>query len=108
MLAQEAGHGIEFAEAVSRTIWGGTENWHEGGHLERAASEAGLELATLDARALDEVDRIEQVIAENEADHGTAGHWGVPTCAFRGEPFFGQDRLDVLLWRLEKNGLESR
>jgi len=32
----------------------------------------------------------------------------VPTCAFRGEPFFGQDRLDVLLWRLQKNGLVGR
>jgi len=31
----------------------------------------------------------------------------VPTCAFRGEPFFGQDRLDVLLWRLRQNGLQE-
>lgn len=108
VLAHEAGRGIEFAEAVSRTIWGGTENWHEGDHLERAASDAGLELAALDAKALSEVDRIETLIAENEADHTKAGHWGVPTCVFRGEPFFGQDRLDVLLWRLEQNGLEER
>jgi hypothetical protein len=27
--------------------------------------------------------------------------------AFRGEPFFGQDRLDVLLWRLQQNGLRA-
>jgi len=27
---------------------------------------------------------------------------------FEGEPFFGQDRLDVLLWRLKKNGLRER
>ena len=27
--------------------------------------------------------------------------------AFRGEPFFGQDRLDVLLWRLKQNGLRD-
>jgi len=24
---------------------------------------------------------------------------------FRGEPFFGQDRIDVLLWRMQKAGL---
>ena len=53
-------------------------------------------------------DRIEDVISTNQADHTKAGHWGVPTCAFRGEPFFGQDRLDVLLWRLEQNGLAER
>ena len=27
---------------------------------------------------------------------------------FRGEPFFGQDRLDVLLWRLRQHGLSER
>jgi hypothetical protein len=27
---------------------------------------------------------------------------------FDGEPFFGQDRLDVLLWRLKQHGLRSR
>ena len=37
-----------------------------------------------------------------------AGHWGVPTMVFEGEPFFGQDRLDVLLWRLKQNGLKER
>jgi hypothetical protein len=24
---------------------------------------------------------------------------------FAGEPFFGQDRLDLLVWRLEQHGL---
>jgi hypothetical protein len=28
--------------------------------------------------------------------------------AFEGEPFFGQDRLDVLLWRLKQRGLQRR
>ena len=27
---------------------------------------------------------------------------------FAGEPFFGQDRFDQLLWRLKQNGLEER
>jgi len=107
-LAEEEGQGMEFALAVSSLIWGGTESWHEGDHLAKAASSVGLDLAALDARAVDEEERIEAVIAKNEADHAEAGHWGVPTCAFQGEPFFGQDRLDVLLWRLEQNGLVER
>jgi len=37
-----------------------------------------------------------------------AGHWGVPTRVFEGEPFFGEDRLDVLLWRLKQKGLRPR
>ena len=27
---------------------------------------------------------------------------------YRGEPFFGQDRIDVLLWRMQKAGLARR
>ena len=108
VVAAERGHGIEFADEVSRLIWGGTESWHEGDHLARAARRAGLDLAELDRTAEAETARIEAVIAQNQKDHEAAGHWGVPTCAFRGEPFFGQDRLDVLLWRLQQNGLRER
>jgi 2-hydroxychromene-2-carboxylate isomerase len=108
VVAEESGRGIQFADRVSTLIWGGTRNWHEGDHLARAAADAGLDLKDLDARALKDADRLEEVITKNEEDHSAAGHWGVPTCAFNGEPFFGQDRLDVLMWRLEQNGLEER
>jgi 2-hydroxychromene-2-carboxylate isomerase len=108
VLAEERGHGIEFADCVSRLIWGGTEAWHEGKHLAEATARAGLDLADLDAAAAAETPRLEAVIAQNQTDHQAAGHWGVPTCAFNGEPFFGQDRLDVLLWRLQRSGLKER
>jgi 2-hydroxychromene-2-carboxylate isomerase len=29
----------------------------------------------------------------------------VPTFVFEGEPFFGEDRIDTLRWRLGKAGL---
>lgn len=107
VLAEERGAGIEFANEVAGVIWT-TPGWNQGAHLADAAARAGLDLAELDERAEAEADRLEQVIAANEADHEAAGHWGVPTCVFRGEPFFGQDRLDVLLWRLRQHGLEAR
>ena len=108
VLAEEMGKGIEFADDVSTLIWGGTENWHEGDHLENAARNLGLNLSEMDERAIAEAERTEAVIIQNQLDHDAAGHWGVPTCAFRGEPFYGQDRLDVLLWRLKKEGLQAR
>lgn len=108
VLAEERGRGIEFAEAVATLIWSGTQDWHEGDHLARAAGRAGLDLDELDEAARKERARLENAIEANQADHEAAGHWGVPTCAFRGEPFFGQDRLDVLLWRLRQHGLEER
>ncbi len=106
--AAKTGDGLAFLDEVSSLIWGGTENWHEGDHLKNAAARAGFDLAALDATIAAEPDKYEAVIAENQQAHTQAGHWGVPTMVFQGEPFFGQDRLDVLLWRLKQNGLEER
>ena len=107
-LAEEMGRGIEFADEASAIIWGGTEGWDQGDHLAHATARAGLDLAAMERRIADETARLDAVIEKNQIDHDQAGHWGVPTCAFRGEPFFGQDRLDVLLWRLRKEGLQPR
>ncbi|MGI9327115.1 MAG: 2-hydroxychromene-2-carboxylate isomerase [Pseudomonadales bacterium] len=108
VLAEEQGRGIEFADEVSRTIWGGTANWHESEHLANAVQRAGLDLAKMDAVLEQRVAELDAAISANQAAHHEAGHWGVPTIAFRGEPFFGQDRLDLLQWRLQQNGLRPR
>jgi len=107
--AAERGRGLAFIEAVSRTIWGGeVENWHEGDHLARAAARADLDLAELDAAIQADPEGYEAKIEANQQAHTAAGHWGVPTCVFDGEPFFGQDRLDHLVWRMEQHGLKAR
>ncbi len=108
VVAAEQNRGIEFADEVSTLIWGGTAEWHTGDHLAAAADRAGLNLTEMDKQALAETQRLDDIIEQNQQDHETAGHWGVPTCTFEGEPFFGQDRLDVLLWRLQGAGLERR
>jgi 2-hydroxychromene-2-carboxylate isomerase len=33
---------------------------------------------------------------------------GVPTFVFENEPFFGQDRIDLLIWRMKGKGLTRR
>ena len=43
---------------------------------------------------------------ENQAALAKSGHWGVPTFVFEGEPFFGEDRVDTLRWRLGKQALQ--
>jgi hypothetical protein len=53
-------------------------------------------------------DPYEAVIADNEKAHAASGHWGVPTFVFENEPFFGQDRIDLLIWRMESRGLTRR
>ena len=107
--AAETSHGLDFLNEVSRVIWSGqVDNWNEGDHLAKAAGRAGLDLAALDAKIAADPDRYEAIIMANQKAHADSGHWGVPTKAFKGEPFFGQDRLDVLLWRLKQNGLQPR
>jgi 2-hydroxychromene-2-carboxylate isomerase len=109
VLAAERGRGLPFITEVSTLIWSGkTENWDQGDHLAKATSRAGLNLAELDPLAVKEADRLEKTISTNQDDHKAVGHWGVPTFAFNGEPFFGQDRIPALLWRLKKNGLNER
>jgi 2-hydroxychromene-2-carboxylate isomerase len=107
--AAEAGRGLPFLYEMSALIWSGhVDGWHEGDHMAQATARAGLDLAVLDAKITADPGKYEAIIQANQAAHQEAGHWGVPTCAFEGEPFFGQDRLDVLLWRLKQRGLKER
>lgn len=101
--AQKHGKGIDFAREVAGLIWGGTADWDQGDHLAKAVAKAGQDLATLE----DKLD-VESAKASIELNHEAleaAGHWGVPTMVFEGEPFFGQDRIDTLRWRLDQSGL---
>jgi len=104
--AERRGKGLEFAYHVSHLIWGGERGWNEGDKLANAAAKAGLDLAEMEA-AIVANDPMPQIEA-NHAALDASGHWGVPTLVFQGEPFFGQDRIDTLRWRLEKAGVPKR
>lgn len=107
--AVERGRGLAFIDEVSRIIWSGTVvGWHEGTHLADAAARAGLDLAVMDAAVAADPARYDAIIEQNQRDLEAAGHWGVPTMVFQGEPFFGQDRIELLLWRMRQHGLTRR
>jgi 2-hydroxychromene-2-carboxylate isomerase len=107
--AQLEGRSLAFTDAISRVLWDGSvKGWNEGDHLARAATAAGFEFAAMDAAIEADPDRYEQVIVENEKAHAASGHWGVPTFVFENEPFFGQDRIDLLIWRMQSKGLIRR
>lgn len=108
-LAAEQGKGLALLRAVSHLIWSGeVDGWHEGDHLARAVASAGCDLAELDAAQEAEAVRLDAAIAANEEAHRAGGHYGVPLMVYDGEPFFGQDRFDQLLWRMKQKGLERR
>ncbi|MEM9938335.1 MAG: DsbA family protein [Pseudomonadota bacterium] len=103
--ANRRGKGIELADRVSDLIFGGTKGWDQGDLLKNAVAEAGLDLDELDA-AIADGDHMDE-IERNQDALEAAGHWGVPTMLFKDEPFFGQDRVDTLRWRLGLAGLAT-
>ncbi len=104
--AERRGLGAAFAAEVSRLIFGGTASWNQGIHLAAATARAGLHLEDM-WEEIEDGDHAD-AIAENHSALAQAGHWGVPTFVVRGEPFFGQDRVELLRWRLERLGVPRR
>ena len=105
--AVESGRGLEFAQSVASRIWGGVENWNQSGPMAEAAAAAGLDLHALEDWASKNASRIAKTIAESEAEQ-LKHHWGVPLMVLDEEPFFGQDRIDSLVWRLGQMGLRRQ
>jgi 2-hydroxychromene-2-carboxylate isomerase len=104
--ATERGRGIEFAAEVSTLLWDGTvTGWNDGQHMAEATARAGLDPSELEAAVIGHEEELELRLAENDRALRAAGHWGVPTMVFDGEPFFGQDRFDLVMWRLRQRGL---
>lgn len=105
-IASQKGRGLEFAFEVSSLIWGGTQNWHQRKYLHEAACRAGLSLSELELLIDKRELYIDNEIKANQRSLEDCGHWGVPTLVFRGEPFFGQDRIEIAKWRMMQSGLK--
>lgn len=103
--ANRRGKGLELADRVSDLIFSGTDGWDQGDKLANAVAEAGLDLAELD-QAIDGGDHMQDV-ERNQDALDASGQWGVPTMVFNDEPFFGQDRVETLAWRLDEAGLKK-
>ena len=101
--ATETGIGLAYSAAVMKLLWNGaTDNWHEGSHLANACNKAGVDFDVLDGRAGREATALDAEIEQNQAAQRATGHWGVPLMVFADEPFYGQDRFDMLCWRLSQ------
>ena len=107
--ATEHGRGLAFLDRVSHLIWSGeVTGWHEGDHLSRATAQAGLDLAELDAAVAADTQHYVDIVEDHQQAQRVGGHYGVPLRVFAGEPFFGQDRFDQLVWRMRQHGLSPR
>jgi 2-hydroxychromene-2-carboxylate isomerase len=105
-LAAEQGMGLEFLDKVARLLWDGkTDHWDQGAHLANAISRAGLDYEDMMRQVRASHEEVDALIFENQAAQAAAGHSGVPLMVFNDEAFFGQDRLDLLVWQMQAHGL---
>lgn len=107
--ASEVGGGLAFQNHVMRLLWDGrTDGWNEGRHLADAIRRADLDPVALERMVAESPEYCDSLIEKNQTAQLAAGHAGVPLMVFDGEPFFGQDRVDMLLWRMKQRGLKRR
>jgi 2-hydroxychromene-2-carboxylate isomerase len=99
-------HGLAhaLAQQVMTMMWDGqVKGWDTGRHLADAVARAGMDLAEMERDIAKNPTPFDALIERHEAEQRAAGHWGVPLFVFEQEPFFGQDRMDLLQWRLRES-----
>lgn len=98
---QQAGAGtaVDAAGAILRGCWVEERNMADEAGLKAVLAaqrlDPGLLAASKDSRYTQEYERLTQEAIERDV-------FGAPTYVLDGEPFWGQDRLDLLAWRLER------
>lgn len=101
VVAGRSGRSMAFTAEVGALMWSGAvADWTQGTHLADAVARAGLTLEAMEQVIANEADTLDAEVVANQAALEAAGHWGVPTMVFEGEPFFGQDRIEMLKWRV--------
>jgi 2-hydroxychromene-2-carboxylate isomerase len=84
--------------AILRAVWVEERNIADHATLAAIAAENGMDGKALLAATEDEAVKAEYQTNTDEAM--ALGVFGAPTYVFDGELFWGQDRLDMLAWRL--------
>lgn len=101
--ATRAGRARELVLAAGQGIWSEAVDVATDAGLRQVCERAGLDWADCSAALTDPALR-EQVERDTQA-LADLGMWGVPVVVLRGEPFWGQDRIEDLEAALEALGL---
>jgi 2-hydroxychromene-2-carboxylate isomerase len=94
-----------FALALLDAAWARGLELGDAKILIRLAGECGLDGQALAARA--DEPAIKQALVAATNDAVADGVFGVPTFSLEGELFWGEDRIDALLWRLQGHRIDE-
>ena len=111
--ATEMGKGWEYLNEVSRLVWNGQKRpWNADNykHVRDAMIAAGLDADKIIKDITANPKKYDKMLDANVDLQLTndSKHSGVPNFVFRQEPFFGQDRMSMLIWRLKQYGLRDK
>jgi len=104
--AAELGRERELVLATSRAIWAEGADVTDDRVLRRLCEQAGVPWSDA-LTALGDA-RLHSRVEQNATRLRDLGHWGVPTLAFGGELFWGQDRIVDLEAALRAAGVPKR
>jgi len=99
---------LAFAQRMFRKIYDGTASMTWPDEMDDVLDELGLDGKAIVKKATQNQDKYIAVVEKNQEWCHASGHGGVPNAVFRGEPFWGQDRIEALIWRMKQNGLTER
>ena len=99
----DRGFGLEFAYKLSTKIWS-VKNWNKDEHLVEILSEFNIELPEIRETIKNNEKALIEKIKQNQVEQLDAGHHGVPLSVYKEEYFFGQDKFNDLIERMETNG----
>ena len=89
----------EFRRRVFRAAWAQQRDIADAGVLRECLTASGGDAQYVDVARTDEVGaRLAALTVQAQRENV----FGVPLMRYRGEDFFGRDRLDMLLWRLAR------
>ena len=107
-IAADRQKGLEYVCSVSALLYDPeVDGWHEGNYLRDAMTRAGLDFDEYEEIAQKQAYDLEAKIQLNRSDQLATGHWGAPLFVYQEEIFFGQDRIEDLIWHLKENGLST-
>jgi 2-hydroxychromene-2-carboxylate isomerase len=99
---------LEWATRIFRKIYDGTASTTWPDDIPKVLTAIGLDAKAIEKKAKKNEAKYLAVVEKNQEWCHASGHGGVPNAVFRGEPFWGQDRIDRLVWRMKQNGLSER
>ncbi len=101
--AIDQGHVREFVLAASTSTWAEAMDLATDEDMKVVCDRAGLDWEGCVAAMNDP--EIAARVEANTQELVEIGHWGVPVFVFRGEQFWGQDRIDDVKLALDEAGL---